>query len=71
MIDSLMNMIFRCGHRRLSGPMAPARTPGISRNGHYLVCLDCGKRFAYDTETMQVGKPIETPDPEHRAGNRM
>ena len=71
MIDSLVNMIFRCGHRRLSGPMTPVRRPGTAHEDHYLICLDCGKRFAYDTRTMQVGKPIETPEPEHRAGNRV
>ncbi len=65
-----MNLIFRCGHRRLTGPMAPVRR-SADWDSSYLVCLDCGKRFAYDTKTMQIGKPIETPDPEHRAGNRM
>ncbi len=70
-IDSLMNLLFRCGHRRLMGPMTPTRRSGSAEEGSYLVCLDCGKRFAYDTQSMKVGKPIETADPEHRAGNRV
>jgi hypothetical protein len=70
-IDSLMNMIFRCAHRRMTGPMSRVRRPDDTRVDSYLVCLDCGKRFAYDTRTMQVGKAIETPAPEYRAGNRV
>ena len=69
MIDSLMNLLFRCGHRRLSAPMAPAHRHGNCEVDSYLVCLECGKRFAYDTKTMQVGKAIETPEPAHRAGS--
>ncbi|MGA2038512.1 MAG: hypothetical protein ABSH42_04480 [Bryobacteraceae bacterium] len=26
--------------------------------GTYVVCLDCGKEFAYDWRTMRVGNPI-------------
>jgi hypothetical protein len=69
-IDSLMNMIFRCAHRRIAGPMARVRRPDDTRIDSYLVCLDCGKRFRYDTVNFQIGKVIETRAPEYRGADR-
>ncbi len=66
MIDSLKNLIFRCAHRRMVGPMARVRKAGETRVDSYLVCLDCGKQFPYDTITFQIGKPAEMPEPERR-----
>jgi hypothetical protein len=48
--------------------MAPVRAPGASGEGSYLVCLDCGKRFPYDTINFRMAKVNKTPD--HRAGSR-
>jgi hypothetical protein len=69
MLDKLANLLFRCRHRHLSRPMAPARRPGAaaeagkSESGGFVVCLDCGMRFSYDTRTLSMGKPIERQPP--------
>jgi hypothetical protein len=58
-IDTLLNLVFRCAHRRLTRPVTPAGRP---HNGHgetYVVCLDCGKQFAYDAKEMRIGKAID------------
>lgn len=59
MIDTLVNLLFRCWHRRLSRPMTPVRKTGTPSDSGYVVCLDCGKKFSYDMENMSVGKPLE------------
>jgi hypothetical protein len=54
-----------CKHRKLSRPIAAA--PQSAREhrdaswdqvsdqpGHYVVCLDCGKKFVYDWTHMRV-----------------
>jgi hypothetical protein len=53
MIDSVLNLIFRCRHKRLTRPV----TLGSDT---YVVCLDCGKHFSYDTDRMRIGKPLPT-----------
>ncbi len=63
MIDTLINMLFRCSHRRLSRPVAAAGRPRAQRGRNYVVCLDCGKRFAYDPVEFRVGKPLANLDP--------
>jgi hypothetical protein len=35
------------------------RSEAASVTGTYVVCLDCGKEFAYDWEEMRVVKPRE------------
>ena len=65
MIDSLLNLLFRCSHRRLTRPVAPVTKAGQPRSDSYVVCLDCGKQFQYDINTMQIGKAI---DHSHEAG---
>jgi len=60
MLQSLLNTLFGCTHQRTTFPMTPARrngyqAPGATRNGTYIVCLDCGKEFAYDWNQMRVG----------------
>src|SRR5579862_7035510 len=64
MIDSVLNLIFRCAHRRLTRPVAPVTKAGQPPSQSYVVCLDCGKRFEYDVSEMRIGKPIE---PSHQA----
>jgi DNA-directed RNA polymerase subunit RPC12/RpoP len=59
MIDSVLNLLFRCSHRRLTRPMAPVTKAGKPQSQTYVVCLDCGKQFEYDVQTMQMGKPID------------
>lgn len=51
-----------CSHRHTSKPFAAAT--GSERHaewdsvgngpGHYVVCLDCGKKFAYDWANMHI-----------------
>lgn len=65
MIDTLLNLIFRCSHRRLTRPVTPARRLGVATGATYVVCLDCGKRFAYDTLQMRIGKPLGPLDAPH------
>lgn len=59
MIDSLLNLLFRCPHRRLTRPLAPVTKVGQPHAQSYVVCLDCGKQFEYDLKTMHMGKVID------------
>jgi len=36
------------------------RTAAASQTGTYVVCLDCGKEFAYDWQEMRTQKPRQT-----------
>jgi len=58
MIDTILNMLFRCRHRRITRPMTPSSKPGIADKNTYVVCLDCGKHFHYDLLKMRIGRPI-------------
>ena len=59
MIDTVLNLLFRCSHQRLTRPVTPVGRGGKPQGETYVVCLDCGKQFSYDTEKMRIGKPIE------------
>ena len=65
MIDTVLNLLFRCSHRRLTRPVAPITKAGQPHSQSYVVCLDCGKQFEYDLKEMRIGKPI---DRSHDAG---
>jgi hypothetical protein len=54
----LFELLFGCRHRRLSRPVTPTKQSGGARET-YVVCLDCGKRLAYDLTTMRVGKAMK------------
>ena len=55
--------LLACAHRRLTRPITPVSKPGVPSGETYVVCLDCGKQFAYDWDQMRVGKAIErSPD---------
>jgi len=54
-----------CHHRRMSKPFAAAKTQTASSGewdslepqqggGHYVVCLECGKKFGYDWSQMKL-----------------
>jgi hypothetical protein len=58
-IDTLLNVLFRCAHRRLTSPLTPVSKKGVPHGGTYVVCLDCGKQFDYDLKEMRIGKPID------------
>ena len=59
MIDTLLNLLFRCSHGRLTRPVAPMTKVGQPHSQSYVVCLDCGKQFEYDLKTMRMGKVID------------
>lgn len=58
MFASVLNRLFPCGHKHLSRPVAPIRKHGIPQGETYVVCLDCGQQFAYDSKEWKVGKPL-------------
>ena len=69
MLQSLLNTLFGCSHRRTSFPLTPLRKTGgfqdptALRRGTYVTCLDCGSELAYNWEEMRVGKPVSERGP--------
>lgn len=60
MIDSLVNLVFRCSHQRLTRPVTPVSRPGQpAEESTYVACLECGKHFAYDPVEMRIGKAVQ------------
>jgi hypothetical protein len=58
MIDTVLNLLFRCPHRRLTRPVSPITRAGQPQSQCYVVCLECGKQFEYDLNEMRIGKAI-------------
>jgi hypothetical protein len=58
MIDSITNLLFRCSHNRLTRPVTPVSRAGVPQGDTYVVCLDCGKQFAYDLKEMRITRPV-------------
>jgi hypothetical protein len=58
MIESVIRLLFRCSHKRLTLPMTPMGKTGVPTGKPYVVCLDCGCQFAYDWKEMRVGERI-------------
>ena len=67
MLEKVLQLLsFTCRHSRMSKPFATASTARVSNGdwdtvttnatGHYIVCLDCGRKFAYDWSQMRVVK---------------
>ncbi len=64
MVERILQLLrISCGHRHMSKPFAARVASGTSGdweavrpsdNGSYVVCLDCGKRFHYDWNSMRV-----------------
>ena len=57
MTTSLMDLLFGCHHNNFSFPLTKRRgqrSQAASVTGTYVVCLDCGKEFAYDWHEMKV-----------------
>jgi len=75
MLNSILETLFGCSHRSTSFPLTPARritgqsTPSLAnRHSAYVVCLECGKEFSYDWNTMRIVDD-EAADLEIRAGS--
>jgi hypothetical protein len=62
MFTILWNALMGCTHSRTTFPITPARKVGFSTSGQshgtYVVCLDCGKEFAYNWADMRIGEPV-------------
>jgi hypothetical protein len=61
MLHSIFNSLFGCSHQRTTFPITPGRrNAGFSAPAAntYVVCLDCGKEFAYDWKAMRIGQPV-------------
>lgn len=58
MFSQLIDALFGCTHRRYTFPITAKkgqyRSEAASVTGTYVVCLDCGKEFAYDWRQMKV-----------------
>lgn len=54
----LFDALFGCRHQRVSFPLtsrqAQRRSEAAGQTGTYIVCLDCGKEFPYDWNSMRV-----------------
>lgn len=54
----LFDMLFGCWHKRLSFPISGKRghrrPAAAHQTGTYVVCLDCGREFAYDWQQMRI-----------------
>lgn len=68
MVKAILGALFGCSHQRISFPLTPnsrrtvagqVSTPGAT----YVVCLDCGREFAYDWALMRLGEPVRRRDP--------
>jgi hypothetical protein len=61
MVGKIFDALFGCWHSRYSFPITVRQGSRRSRaaavTGTYVVCLDCGKEFAYDWKEMKVVEP--------------
>ena len=67
MVERLLQMLsITCSHKRTSQPFTAANSIRAAANSdweavgsgpsHYVVCLECGKKFAYDWQRMRIVK---------------
>jgi hypothetical protein len=67
MVNKLLQFLsIRCSHKKLSQPFAASASAPrnravnsswdspVSPAPHYVVCLDCGRKFDYDWTNMRV-----------------
>ena len=59
----IFDALFGCWHKNISFPQThkrgERRSAAASQTGTYVVCLDCGREFAYDWKQMRVLSPGE------------
>jgi len=65
MIANVMDMLFGCWHTNYSFPITvkDKSHPAAHLTGTYVVCLECGKEFAYDWKQMKVVTSAPRPEP--------
>jgi hypothetical protein len=55
---TIIDALFGCWHKRKSFPLTTKRgqrrSAAAAQTGTYVVCLDCGKEFAYDWQEMRI-----------------
>jgi hypothetical protein len=56
---TIFDAIFGCWHKRTTFPITNRKGERRSdvQRGTYVVCLDCGKEFAYDWQKMRILSP--------------
>ena len=58
MVGKLFDLLFGCSHNNYSFPRTSRagqrRSHAAAVTGTYVVCLDCGKEFAYDWREMRM-----------------
>ena len=58
MVSKLIDALFGCWHTHYSFPITvragTRRNKAAALTGTYVVCLDCGKEFAYDWQQMKL-----------------
>jgi hypothetical protein len=59
----IFDALFGCWHKNISFPLTRKRghrrSEAAAQTGTYVVCLDCGREFAYDWKQMRVLSPGE------------
>ena len=58
MIETMLNLLFRCRHRSITVPFTPLSKSGNPPADTYVTCLDCGTQLHYDWTRMRIGRPI-------------
>jgi hypothetical protein len=65
----IFDALFGCWHKNMSFPLSAKqgqrRSRAATQTGTYVVCLDCGREFAYDWKTMRVVSGGGTVAPVH------
>ncbi len=54
MLNTITDFFFGCTHKRTSFPISTRAAKVRTKTGTYVVCLDCGKEFAYNWEEMRI-----------------
>lgn len=57
MIDRLLNVLGICQHSRTTFPQSPRGRYDVAA---HITCLECGREFEYDWETMSTKKVAQS-----------
>ncbi len=77
-LRALVRLVFACAHRHRSPPITPRESipsnvqgsRGLFGREPYVTCLDCGKKFVYNTKTRRMVDFWGVHDAEAMAGMR-
>jgi hypothetical protein len=58
---SVLTVLFGCKHRKTTFPLTRTGAARPDANGTFVTCVDCGKEFRYDWETMRIGEAVKRP----------